>query len=355
MAVLQLPDGRWVCEHARGRNPDKPTSKRTYFGRGEEGRQAAMEFNTGLGLATKKKVADSSPLFVELAKEYQIARAGVVAETTVARWNVRMKGTIFPAIGEKMAHQLTPQEIDRYVAKRSRTVKRNTIHREVSDIRSILRWAVSRRLIAANPMAGYDMPKLDNAVIRPPSREEIEAIMKHAVPHLRRAILLSYNTGLRPGRKELLSLTWDAVDLIGGTITVTSAEKGGLRERTVPLVPAFLEELGRWYDEDQKEGARYLIHYAGGKVDSLKTAWKNAKKRARITRRLRLYDLRHAFATTLLGRGGDLQTVSQILGHRSIIMTMNYQHVSTDLKKRTVSLLDPLGVAPPVETSREPA
>lgn len=355
MAVLQLPDGRWVCEHAKGRNPDKPTAKRTYFGRGDNGRLAAVEFNSRIGLVTAKKKVAESPLFVELAEEYQLARSGIIAETTLARWMVRMKGTILPAIGDRMAHQITPQELDRYVVQRRETVKRTTIHREVSDIRAILRWAVSRQLIAANPMDGYAMPRLDNAVIRPPSREEVDAILRHAVPHLRRAILLAYNSGLRPGREEMLSLTWDSVDLIGGTISITSAVKGGLRERTVPLVPGFMAELTRWYDEDSRAGMRYIIHYAGGRVDSLKTAWKNAKAKARITRRLRLYDLRHAFATTLLGRGGDLQTVSKILGHKSIIMTMNYQHVSDDLKRRTVSLLDALGVSPPEKTNTEPA
>lgn len=356
MSVQQLRDGRWVCEYARGRNPANPTGKRSYFGRGDEGRKAAEALNSSLGLsAAKAKKAVESPLFSSLAFAYIESRVGIIAGTTVARWKVRMAGTIMPVFGTMMAHRITPAALDQYVALRSKTVKRVTIHREISDVRSILRWAVGRRLIAANPMEGYEMPRLDNAVIRPPSREEIEAILKVAVPHLRRAILLAYNSGLRPGREELLSLTWDAVDLINGTITVTSAVKGGLRERTVPLVPSFLGELGKWFDADMKAGRRYLVHYNGARVDSLKTAWKNAKKRARITRRMRLYDIRHAFATTLLARGGDLQTVSKILGHKSIAMTMNYQHVSEDLKRRTVSLLDVLGVSPPSETDREPA
>jgi integrase len=235
-------------------------------------------------------------------------------------------------------------------------VKRVTIHREVSDIRAILRWAVRMKLIAANPMEGHEMPSLDNARIRPPSKAEIEALLRHAVPHLQRAILISHNTGLRPGKEELFSLTWEAVDFIGGTITVTSAQKGGLVERTVPLSASFVATLAQWYDEDEKSGTRYLVHYNGAKVDSLKHAWANTKKRARITRRLRLYDIRHAFATTLLERGADLKTVSSILGHKSPLMTMQvYQHVSGDLKRRVISLLDEVGWTPPKETDTQPA
>jgi len=50
------------------------------------------------------------------------------------------------------------------------------------------------------------------------------------------------------------------------------------------------------------------------RVGSLKTSWKSTLRRAKINRRLRLYDLRH-FAITSMIRQGDLKTVSQIAGH----------------------------------------
>ncbi len=54
-----------------------------------------------------------------------------------------------------------------------------------------------------------------------------------------------------------------------------------------------------------------------------------------------MYDLRHAFATHLLENGADLKSVSEILGHASPDMTMRvYQHVSSDLKRKAVDLLD---------------
>lgn len=354
MSVHQLKDGRWFVKYGIGKNPDNPDGTRTYCGRGPEGERAAHALNISLGLGVRQVAR--SPLFVEMAEAYLAARQGIVAASTAARWMVRMKRVILPAIGELMAHEITHEALDSYVAKRARTVKRTTIHRELTDIRSVVRWAVRRRLISSSPMEGYEMPKLDNARIRPPSRAEIEAILKHAVPHLQRAILISYNTGLRPGREELLTLTWSAVDFIGRTITVTSAVKGGLEERTVPISASFAETLGQWHDEDSKKGARYIIHYCGARVDSLKTAWKNAKARARISRRLRMYDIRHAFATTLLERGGDLKTVSELLGHRSPDLTLKvYQHVSGNLKRQTVSLLDDIGNHSDQKTDTQPA
>jgi integrase len=80
----------------------------------------------------------------------------------------------------------------------------------------------------ANPMEGFELPRRDNAVITPPTVEEAMAILKTASPHLYRAIVLSYYTGLRPGEVELLRLTWEQVNLVNGNITVISADKGGL-------------------------------------------------------------------------------------------------------------------------------
>jgi len=79
--------------------------------------------------------------------------------------------------------------MDKYVAERSRqkvmvnlgkgkkkatnrNIKRSTIHRELSDIRAILRWSVKRRFLSANPMEGFVFPTRDDAIIQPPTGAE---------------------------------------------------------------------------------------------------------------------------------------------------------------------------------------
>ena len=71
-----------------------------------------------------------------------------------------------------------------------------------------------------------------------------------------------------------------------------------------------------------------------------KIGWQAAKRRAGITRRLRLYDLRHAAATKMLARGADLKTVARILGHKSPVTTMTvYQHVSDEQTRAAIDKL----------------
>ena len=119
----------------------------------------------------------------------------------------KMENVVLPKIGQMRAAQITPAILDRYTTSRLKTVKRTTVHRDLSDIRVILRWSVKRRYIATNPMEGFELPRRDDAVITPPSVSGVQAILKESPPHLYRAIILSYYTGLRLGEVELLRMT----------------------------------------------------------------------------------------------------------------------------------------------------
>lgn len=345
MSVHQLKDGRWIVQHEKGKDPERPTANKKYFGRGGEAERAAREFDRALHATRSRRQTTAAPRFIDLANEYLAAKK--LTMTTVS-WGLavdKMRLVILPVIGQMMVHELGPQRIDWYAGLRLEDgVKRTTIHRELSDIRAVLRWAEKRRMIAANPMSGYEMPRRDDARLSPPSEAEFNAILKTAAPHLRRAMLIAYHTGLRPGREELLCLRWEAVDLIGKTLMVISAQKGGMPRRMVPLNRVILSHLATWHEQDAEQGHGHIIHFHGRQVASLKGSWKMAKQRAKVTRRIRLYDIRHAFATQLLAAGANLKAVSELLGHASPDMTMRvYQHVSDDLRRQAVDLLAGVG------------
>jgi site-specific recombinase XerD len=56
-----------------------------------------------------------------------------------------------------------------------------------------------------------------------------------------------------------------------------------------------------------------------------------------------MYDIRHAFITSLLEQGADLQTVAEIAGHNIDTMIKSYQHLTQRLRKKTISQLPGLG------------
>jgi integrase len=339
VSVHQLPDGRWFVQwrNAEGKRV------REYFGRGGDAERAARQRNHDLGLGASGLAA--GPTFADLAEQYFLARRSSVAATTRTDLAWKLEGVILPALGELSALRVDAPALDQYVAARLAIGrKRTSVHRELSIIRAVLRWGVSRRLIAHNPMEGYPMPSRDDAILQPPTSAELAAIHAAAAPHLQRAILLAAYTGMRPGSSELLGLRWQAVDLINGTIFVESAKKGGMRARVVPIAEALATQLRIWLQADRQAGkVEFVVHYHGRRVERIKTAWRAALVRAGITRRIRPYDLRHLAASTMLDAGADLKSVSEILGHSSPDLTLRtYQHTSTALRRDAVAKIGSL-------------
>lgn len=334
MSVHCLPDGRWFVKH---RQDGK--WKREYYGRGAEGERSATARNLQLGLGAP---ATSGPSVRELAQRYLQARMGSMAESSRKDTAWKLEGVLLPAFGDLPAAALSPILLDRYVADRiALGRKRTSVHRELSILRAVVRWSVSRRLLASNPMDGYALPTRDDAVLQPPTSAELAAIYQAAAPHLRRAIRLAYFTGMRCGESELLALRWEAVDLVNGSIFVESAKKGGMKSRIVPIASGLDSALREWLADDREQGPLgTVVHYHGKPVSRIKTAWRAALVRAGITRRIRPYDLRHLAASAMLDAGADLKSVSEILGHASPDMTLRtYQHTSTTLRREAIGRL----------------
>jgi integrase len=363
MSVHQLKDGRWFVQYPDKLRPGK--KKRKYFGREPDAEQKAIEFNESLELGNQgnRKAKDHSPRFVDLVNEYAAARLAHIQESTLTNFMWKMKGVILPEFGGFPAMSITPKKIDAYVKMRlteSRTIKqgrkkriikpakKTTVHRELSDIKAVLNWAVRRSIIAFNPIEKYEMPKRDDDVILYPGESEINAILNHAPERLKRAICISYYTGLRPGEKELFSMQWNQVDFNANTIMVRSAKKGAkYKHRLVPIHQDFRPMLKQWHDEG---GSGFIINYRGKQVRSLKKVFQNTKQKAGITRRLRLYDFRHAFVSLLLKNSADLKATSELAGHsRTDTTTRIYQHTDFKMHQDAVSKLPALEIGNPPE------
>ena len=73
--------------------------------------------------------------------------------------------------------------------------------------------------------------------------------------------------------------------------------------------------------------------------DRLDRSWHTALKKAKIID-FKFHDLRHTFASWLVMKGVDLASVQKLLGHKSIMMTMRYAHLSQGHTRKAVTVLD---------------
>jgi integrase len=351
MSVHLLKDGRWVVHYPRGYNADDPGRTREYFGRGPDAERQAIIRNIELGLGSAR--IEGGPTFRDLVTKYILARGHDLAKSTLHDLQCKLDGYLLPLLGDLPGPGVTPHVLDDYMQTRARAgQKKTSIHRELTIIRAVLRFAVSRQLLVRNPMEGYQLPKRDDAIISPPTAAELELIYQAAAPHLQRAIRLAYYTGMRPGASELLALRWDHVDLANRTIFVESAKKGGLKARVVPISARLEQLVRRWLEEDKAKGKLgWVVHYHGKRIARISHAWNEAKTRAGITRRIRPYDLRHMAASDMLAGGADLKSVSEILGHSSPDLTLKtYQHTTTAQRRTAVEVL---GKCLPIDKENE--
>lgn len=214
-----------------------------------------------------------------------------------------------------------------------RGVQPQSVHRDIVRINCVLRHAVNIGLIDRMPER-ISLPEGESEEFIPPSEEELAALYTAAPSHVKRVIILGSLFGMRVGSCELLSLRWDDIDLQNWVINLRAAKKNRHESvRTLPI-PQFLRKMFTdWHTEDSAKGISFVVSYKGKKVGKIQRSWAGTLLKAGITRRIRPYDLRHAFATNALRKGVDLGTLVKLMGHRNSQMILKYyQHISGEEK-----------------------
>ena len=177
--------------------------------------------------------------------------------------------------------------------------------------------------------------------------EEAVRLEKGASGEWAAMITVGLTTGLRQG--ELLALRWEDVDLVGGRLLVRRAVARGVvgtpksgKSREIPLNEKAHATLKR---QRHLRGELVFCDDAGRMLRKGACKWPlwSACKRAGL-RRIGWHTLRHTFASHLVMRRAPLKAVQELLGHSTIEMTMRYSHLSPDVRKDAVRLLD---TAPP--------
>lgn len=363
--AVRCRKGRWIVYYRDPENPSK--QKEESFGSGPGAEAAARRRNIELGFGYWKRMdleGPAGPTFHEISEAYVNEKSWLPNSRRMIE--IRLDANILPFFGHIPASSIDHKILSDYIKHRRSApiysstkvkesgkrrilrigVKQNTINRELSDIIAILNWAADRKpeLIPKNPVGRFKKPMSDDAVIDPPTLEETIKIINEASDHVRRAIFLSFYLGLRPGAVELLSLRWDHVNLEKRYIRIISAKKGGPVSRMVPIIhESFYDLLKIWKDSDQGSGP--IIHYNGKSIKSFWRGFKTAVKRAGIIRRIRPYDLRHHFASVLLGQGEDIKTVAELMGSSPATILKHYRHVTKQQHRTTVSKIPDIGKA----------
>jgi integrase/recombinase XerC len=230
--------------------------------------------------------------------------------------------------------KLTAADLRAFLAhRRSDGLTNRSTARELSAVRSFLRWALGEDA----PMPALKGPRVARSLPRPIDPEAVLALAGDAADSAAEGwigardwavLLLLYGCGLRVS--EATGLTGDVLPL-GQTLRVTGKRN---KTRIVPLLGNVREAI---------EGYLALCPYPPAKAEPLfrgarggplspaliRRVVQAARKRLQLPEKTTPHALRHSFATHLLAGGADLRSLQELLGHASLSSTQVYTAVDT--------------------------
>jgi len=217
----------------------------------------------------------------------------------------------------------------------ARQLARTTIARRVSSLRSFYRFCGRHDLLDVPDLGWVRAPQPARTVPKSLSADDAKALL--AAIFQRRGddwvkqrdfavLMLLYGAGLRIS--EALGLRRDDAPL-GDWLTILGK---GNKARDVPILPAAAEAVADYLAVcpfDAGPDSPLFVSRRGHRLGAraVQRLLEDLRTTLDLPPHVTPHALRHAFATHLLGNGGDLRAIQELLGHASLSTTQRYTHV----------------------------
>lgn len=288
-----------------------------------------------------------------------------VRPTTRQDYSTVITKHINPHVGTKKLNVLGPRDVENVMAEAKKykvsEKKIGLSNRRVAYIRTVLKMALSAahrwELVRRNVAAMVKAPPKKAPKVQCFNEEQFHEFVT-AIRGQRYESLFLIAVTLGPRKGELLGLRWDDID--GSTLRVrrTLQRFGGSLVEFKPktdsssrdiLIPvSVLAVLRTWRVTRQEEclaaGIPWDVHGYVYSIDArnLSRLFERILEKAKLPV-IRFHDLRHTAATMMLLRGVPVKTVAQILGHSSIVTTLQtYAHVLDSQRADAAKIMDEL-------------
>lgn len=260
---------------------------------------------------------------------------------------VRMKRSVYkhhllPMFGKRKLDEIGPRQIEAYKARKlADGLSKATVNNHLTMLRKTLNVAQEWGVVEHVPkFVWLKLPKPEFDFL---DFEESDRLIAGADDAWRPFVVTALRTGLRLG--ELMGLRWDDVDLKKGMLVVRQSvwrgkagtPKSG-RTREIPLSDQARAALSA---HRHRKGELVFCDEIGAYLTEGACKWPliRACKRAGL-RKVGWHTLRHTFASQLVMRGVPLKAVQELLGHATMEMTMRYAHLSPEVRRDAVMVLD---------------
>jgi len=249
------------------------------------------------------------------------------------KFDINSIKTLKRFFAKKHLYEITSEDIEKFKAERIKDgVTVATVNRDLAWLKSMFNRAIEWGKTQDNPVRKVKLFKENNKRLRYLEKEEVVKLLANCSRHLRPIVIVALHTGMRKG--EILNLKWHDVDFKRDIIYLYQTKNNERRE--VAMNEIVKTELIRVRKHPKSP---YIFCNKDGKpYGNVRKSFFTALKKSGILD-FRFHDLRHTFASQLVMSGVDLNTVRELLGHKSPQMTLRYAHLSPDHKKKAVNAL----------------
>lgn len=355
--IYKRKDGRWEGRYLKHIPGQKPRYGYVYAKTYRETRAKLLEA-AAQWKAQPPASADADPILSAVAIEWQANIAPQVKQSTLVKYHTVLEHHILPALADVPLSEMTHQKIEAFSRQLLQVLAPRTVSDILSVLRSILRFAI--RGGAQVPCDGSTVRiRRHPSEIRVLTIGEQTTLCHHLFDDLtlrNAGILLSLYTGLRIG--EICALKWEDIALDDRllhvrrtmqrlqnlspdgprTLVVETTPKSATSARTIPLpeelvrvllsLPGPHEGYFLTGNPTRFTEPRSMQYHFGRVVSQCGIA------------RANYHALRHTFATRCVELGFDVKSLSELLGHSTVTMTMDrYVHPTMEHKRSRMQRL----------------
>lgn len=356
--IYRRKDGRWEGKYVKGRTDGKIQYGYISGSSYEDVLQKKKKKLCEMGITDSS--CNSGPLLLSVASDRWLAsRRGILKETTAVKYASILKNHIIPEFGNRLIHEITRDEVRLWLEGLVKPDGQNgegLSAKSVNSVASVLRLVLQY----AGTDCNADAPDLGELYIRQTknriqilSRREQELLEEYLMRHMDLAslgIMTCLYTGIRLG--EVCALRWknvrqedgildicatmsriQAKDVDGQkTEIVITPPKSDCSVRKIPIPAGLLAIMKPMRCTDD---SFFLTGETADYMDprTLQYRFKTALAECGIAP-VKFHALRHTFATKCIELDFDVKTLSEILGHANVTITMNrYVHPTMIMKK----------------------
>lgn len=370
--IYQRSNGSWVGKIYIGRD-DSGKEKFKYLSGKTEGevKRKIREYNQSGTKIETKKISLQEYLYNWL----RTFKRGTIKDSSYDTLEKTIRNQIVPHIGLIHLQQVTSADIQSLLNDlKEKGYSYSTVKKAHDCLNDMFEHATIADDVTKNPMLLVNMlaaSEFEKKEIRYFTEEECALLIEESsrqystgklVYQYADAYVLMLNTGIRLGEAIGLKKTdWDKKEKtlhiqrniqsiskrdangnrIKGKQLVTNTTKTYSGDRILPLNKAATEALERLCE--QHPNSEHIVCSSKGEIippERLERTFYRILKNVGISQ-AGTHSLRHTFASVLFAKGTDVKTVSELLGHASIQITLNtYVHLIGKPKHNAVAKLD---------------